>query len=84
MVNQMIKKEILTKIIFENLLKNGKVTLEEAEFSEKLVDKVVDSVFNEVAENLQVQFAKQNNENIKNVEESTQVKNITSKLNKLI
>ena len=85
---QVIKKEILSKIIFENLLKNGKVTLEEAELSTKIVDRVVNNIVNEIIENIQTQIpVHQQNQKLQSINESAEVEpveSITSKLNKII
>lgn len=88
MIDQVIKNEILSKIIFENLLQNGKVTIEETRVSSKIIDRVINNVFNEIIENLQVQMpASQQNYELYNIDESAGVEpfeSITTKLNKII
>ena len=40
-----VKENMINNLIIENLLKNGKVTIEEAQFANELVSQIVDKSF---------------------------------------
>jgi len=56
---QRIKDEIVKNLIVETTIKKGAVTIDEAQLFNKITNKVVDSVFETVARNLEESYLAQ-------------------------
>ena len=61
----MIQDQVITKLVLESLLTNGKVTIEEAQFFSKVSEKILEEAFVPVAK----EFATELTESVIAVEE---------------